>query len=169
VLPSAATISAAMRALNFFILLCVCLFFARNSFAQSSCDRRITVNVRDLKGEFVPGLEASSFQAKVAGHEASITSEGVFAESNRVILVLDASGSMSSGDEERWNATKNFAEKIVAFAPPTSRLALLIFNTKTIVKLGFDHSSATFSLCRVTNPLLTLVLPNKSSTLASNW
>jgi len=129
-----------MHALRTAILLCICLVFTRTSFAQSSCDRRIVVNVRGSKGEIVSDLEQSSFQAKIGGHDATVTSESVFSGFNRVILVLDASGSISSGDKDHWVAIKNFAKQIIAFAPPTSRLALVMFNTQIIVKLGFDHA-----------------------------
>jgi hypothetical protein len=122
------------------VILLPCL--AVPSFGQAACNQEIVVNARNSKGEFVSDLDASSFQVKVGGHEASVTSAGIFAGTNRVILVLDASGSMGSGDKDmrRWNAVKNFAEQIVEFAPPSSRLALVIFNREIIVKLGFEYS-----------------------------
>lgn len=130
-----------MRTLYTSILLYMCLVFACTSFAQSSCDQQITINVRDSRGEFVSDLQAFSFHAKVGGHEAFVTSAAVFAGFSRVILVLDASASMSGdGDKRRWNAIKNLTEQIVYFAPASTKLALLVFNKQTIRKLDFGHS-----------------------------
>lgn len=111
------------------------------SFGQSTCEQQIVVNVRDSKGEFLSGLDTSSFHANVGGHEAVVTSAGVFAGSNRVILVLDASGSMG-GDRnmKRWHAIKTFAKQIVALAPASTELAMLIFNRKIVRKVEFGHS-----------------------------
>jgi hypothetical protein len=130
-----------MRALYTSILLCVCLVFAGTSFAQPSCDQQITVNVRDSRGEFVSDLQASSFHAKVGGHEAAVTSANIFAGSNRLTLVIDASGSMSGNrDMQRWRAIKTLTEQIVASVPTSTDLAMLVFNGRTIRKVEFGHS-----------------------------
>jgi len=44
------------------------------------------------------------------------------------------------GNIERWNAIKNLTEQIVYFAPPSTSLALLIFNSQTVRKLDFGYS-----------------------------
>lgn len=130
-----------MRALYISILLCVCLVFAATSFAQPSCDEQIIVNVRDSRGGFVSDLQASSFYAKVGGHEAAVTSANVFTGSNRLTLVIDASGSMTSDhDMRRWSAIKTFTEQIVASVPTSTELAMLVFNRQTIRKVEFGHS-----------------------------
>lgn len=129
-----------MRALYTRLLLWVCLFCAGNSFAQPSCDQQITVNVRDSRGEFVTDLQASSFHAKVGGHEAAVKSANMFAGSNRLTLVIDASGSMGGRDMKRWRAIKALTSQIVASVPTSSDLAMLVFNRQTIRKVEFGHS-----------------------------
>ena len=124
-----------MRALTAALLLC----FVSPCFAQS-CDQQIAVNIRDSKGESVPDLQASSFHAKVGGHEATVSSAAAFTGPIRLVLLLDASGSMrAGGNNERWNAVKNLAEQIVYFAPPSTSLALIVFNSQTIRRLNFGH------------------------------
>jgi hypothetical protein len=130
-----------MRGLYTSLVLCVCLVFAGTSFAQSSCDLHIVVNVRDSRNGFVSDLHAASFHAKVAGREAVVTSADAFAGTNRVILMLDASGSMSGDhDMRRWKLIKAFTEEIAASAPMSAKLAIVVFNTEVIRKVEFGHS-----------------------------
>lgn len=116
------------------------LCFVTLSFAQPTCEQQILVNVRDSKGEFVPDLQPSSFRAKVAGHEVSVTLASVAARPTRLILVIDASASMTADrDTRRWMAIKSFAEQIIASAPPSIELAVVVFNTQVIRKVDFGH------------------------------
>lgn len=112
------------------------------AFAQElPCDQQVVVNVRSSTGEFLPDLTPSSFHANIGGHEASVASANVFMGSNRLILALDASGSMTTeGNMSRWNAIKDLVEQIVYSAPPSTSLALLVFNSQTVRKLEFGHS-----------------------------
>lgn len=123
-------------------LICVIILFSClvTPVLGQSCEQQIVVNVRDAKGNFVSNLQASSFRAKVGGREAVVTSANVFAGSNRLILVLDASGSMSGYDMRRWKAIEGLTEEIVASAPAWSKLALLVFNAQTVRKVEFGHS-----------------------------
>jgi len=129
-----------MRALYTRFLLCLCVFRAGTSFAQPSCDQQITVNVRDSRGEFLSDLQASSFHAKVGGHAAFVTSANVFTGPTRLILVLDASGSMGGRDMKRWRAIKALTSQIVASVPTSTDLALLVFNRQIVRKVEFGHS-----------------------------
>jgi len=129
-----------MRVLYTSIFSFACLFFADTSFAQPSCDQQITVNVRDSRGEFVTDLQASSFHVKVGGQEAAVTSATMFAGSNRLTLVIDASGSMGGRDMKRWRAIKALTSQIVASVPTSTDPAMLVFNRQTIRKVEFGHS-----------------------------
>jgi hypothetical protein len=128
-----------MRAL-YTSILCVCLVFAGTSFGQRSCDQQITVNVRDSRGKFVSDLPASSFRVKVGGHDAAVTSAKQITSSNRLTLVIDASGSMGGRDVQRWRAIKTLTEQIIASVPTSTDLAVLVFNRQTIRKVEFGHS-----------------------------
>jgi len=99
------------------------------------------VSVRNAKGNFVSNLQPAAFFAKIGGREASVTSASVFAGPIRLIIVLDASGSMSGhGDMRRWKAIKSFTEHMVASAPASVKMAMLVFNTHVIRKVEFGHS-----------------------------
>src|SRR5438128_1771706 len=62
---------------------------------QDSCEKRVViVNVHDKHGQFVPSLQASDCLAKVQGKEVNIISVAESTETPRIVIALDASGSM---------------------------------------------------------------------------
>lgn len=106
------------------------------SFAQSRCEQQIVVNVRDRHGEFVPKLVASSFKLTVAGVDADASSANISSGINRVVVVLDASGSMGAS-QAFWAATNTLAQKVVASAPTTTDLGLVILSENSPRAINF--------------------------------
>jgi len=101
------------------------------------------VNVRDSRGAFVANLPISSFYVRVGGREATVSSANAFNGTNWLIMIVDASASLSgdaSNEQELWRAIKNLSEQLITLAPPSTKLALVVFSERVLRRLDFGHS-----------------------------
>jgi len=102
---------------------------------ESPCSTRsILVNVVDQEGRPVQDLRGDNFRAKYHGHPVHILSASLDAQPRRIVLLLDASGSMQ--DALKWGAQERLARDIVR-GLPNSSFALMIFTSKVQDKMGF--------------------------------
>ncbi|HLH01807.1 MAG TPA: VWA domain-containing protein [Bryobacteraceae bacterium] len=108
---------------------------------------RVDAQVTDGNGKAVTGLEARDFVLKVNGKAVPIRN---FASENMpidILLLLDVSGSMRPHVESIANA----AQQALNVLAPKDRIAVMIFDTSTRVRLPFasDHSEIERALNRI--------------------
>jgi hypothetical protein len=133
------------RKLNFLRkpALLVALLFGLTSFLPGqrtgNCENRtVIVNVRDREGKFVAGLPPSSFRAKMHGQQLTVLSASV-ERAPRIVLLLDASGSMTSS-KPKWEDAKFAIRSIVTSTRGNAHLALVLFANDVLETLDFNHS-----------------------------
>jgi len=124
---------------TFFIAL---LFAASLNFTylpaqDSGCTTRtVPVGVVDDQWIFVQGLSAANFRGKLRGHDVQILSASIDTRPRRIVLLLDASGSMM---EEGWEAAKSLSVDLIRFAPPGASIAQMAFSETVLDTAGFDQ------------------------------
>jgi Mg-chelatase subunit ChlD len=110
---------------------------------QPPCLRRsVPVHVLDAKGQPVRALEASSFQAEFRGQPVRIVSSTPDEGPRRIVIVLDASGSMWGAKGNKWAMTLWIAHHLAISSPSGVSLALLVFNDKTQLSVSFSEGKA---------------------------
>jgi VWA domain-containing protein len=102
--------------------------------------RTLLVNVLDQKGMPIQGVHADNFRGKYRGHPVDILSVTPEALPRRIVLLLDASGSMQTGGQ--WDAEQILATDIVRQALPGSAFALMVFAREIRDKVGFAQGPA---------------------------
>lgn len=108
--------------------------------AQTACPTQtVVVNVRASNGSFVENLPPVAFRAASHGNTLTISAAKSVFGAHRVVLVVDASGSMST-ESRFWQNTKSMAEQLVEESPDSTRLALIAFASRPIITLNFGHS-----------------------------
>jgi hypothetical protein len=123
--------------------LLVALLLELTSFLQGqhadNCEQpTVTVNVRDHEGKFVAGLTPSSFRAEMHGQPLKVSSVNV-GRTPRIVLVLDASGSMTSS-KPKWENAKFAIRSMVTSTRGDAHLALVLFANDVLETLDFSHS-----------------------------
>jgi hypothetical protein len=104
---------------------------------DSGCARRsVAVSVVDREWNLVQGLSAANFRAKLRGHEVEILSASVDTSPRRIVLLLDASGSMI---EEQWEAAESISKDLIWFAPARASIAQMAFSETVLDTVGFDQ------------------------------
>lgn len=102
--------------------------------------RTVMANVIANTGNLVSGLKASSFRAQFRGQPVKILSADLDTQPRRIVLLLDASGSMTAPEQGRWkialSATKDAVEKL----SPQDSVALLVFGSKIDVNIDFGQT-----------------------------
>jgi hypothetical protein len=107
--------------------LCVAPVFAQ----RPSCQQRtIPVSVVSKNNSPLPSLSAANFEGEYRQKPVRIISATVNKEPPRVVLLLDASGSMQ-GPISEWSFAVGIAEDLVTGLPPTTEIGLVIFSTKS--------------------------------------
>lgn len=121
------------------------LFVVSNVYGQSkSCaTRSVPVSVIARNGERVVDLTAKDFRAEIGHDRVEITSVHAESAPKRVVIVFDTSGSMR-GSDSRTIDKMQLASRVLGDAlthlPANIRVALLTFDDKTELELGFDTS-----------------------------
>jgi hypothetical protein len=102
---------------------------------QDSClTRTIPVNVRSDDGTFINGLTAQNFRGKVHGQAVEFLSVNRDASPDRMVLILDASGSMG----EAWNLAVSASEALMN-TDSSSSFALITFADRVENPLDFSQ------------------------------
>ena len=76
--------------------------------------RTLVVNVRDRTGKLVEGLNSSSFRASLQGQQVRISSAIVRNGPRRIVLLVDASGSVNKENHE-WDTVRLIAGNFPGF------------------------------------------------------
>ncbi len=107
---------------------------------ESNCQRRIIpVSVADQNGSPVRDLTAADFQATFGGKPVKIVSVLPDDHPHRIVILIDASGSMRGGTGRRWGTTAAAAQEFVQSDTENSSFALWIFGEKVDERIGFSQ------------------------------
>jgi len=107
---------------------------------DGGCTSRIVpVSVVDREWNLVRGLSAANFRGKLHGHDVQILSASIDTSPRRIVLVLDASGSMM---ENEWDTAKSISEDLIRFAPPRASIAQMAFSETVLETEGFDQDQS---------------------------
>jgi hypothetical protein len=92
----------------------ICLLFAQIVLAQQKAcsERAIPVAAHSLKGDPLPDLTQVSFETSYRGKSLRLGPAAPEQEPNRIVLILDTSGSMLGSTNSRWNFPINTHESI---------------------------------------------------------
>jgi hypothetical protein len=108
----------------------------------STCpQRRLIVNVREASGKFVPDLPSSAFVVRTHGESVSIKQVSGEPTRHRIVLLLDASASMT-GTGNTWEVTRLIARNFLAAAGSTHGVAMVVFGGSVQQTFDFTHSAA---------------------------
>lgn len=99
--------------------------------------RTVVISVIDRQGNPVTGLTAANFRGRFRGKPVQIDSAGNDAARGRVVIVLDASGSMQGS--AIWTAATVLAEDIARLTSRYYSVALVVFATHVVETVGFDE------------------------------
>ncbi len=124
--------------------------------AQMPClERTIPVNVLTANGQVVPGLSPQNFLGKIRGQEVTILSAASDFGPRRVVMVLDASGSM----QKFWDIALLAAKRFIS-TDQNASLALITFSGEVENRVDFsqgrqrvsDELDALQNLARFSHP-----------------
>jgi len=107
------------------------LFVTGSLLAQTDpCLRRIVpINVMDDRGQLVTGLTENNFMGSIHHQPVRIVSLRPDGTARRVVIVLDASGSMT--DEKRiWHLYLAVARDLITPIPEDTLVGLMVFSSK---------------------------------------
>ena len=118
------------------------LFASSVSSAESSCSvQTLVVNVRDSSGAFVDNLPPAAFRADTKVGSVTISSAKSVFPASRMVIVIDASGSMSSGSRF-WAGIKTAAEQLLKSTSDATKVGFIAFGSSTINALNIGHSKS---------------------------
>jgi hypothetical protein len=104
---------------------------------QNPClDRTVAVNVLTEKGASVTDLTEKSFRAEYQREAVQVVSAKRNLHSPRILILLDASGSMT--DFAHWYAATTVAKGLFLAAPESTSFALLTFATRVEDNVDFS-------------------------------
>ncbi len=108
---------------------------------------RIDAQVLDRDGRAIPGLQVNDFKLTLDGHTLpvrTLASENMPVD---ILLLLDVSGSM----EPHVQRIASAAQQALNVLAPKDRVAIMVFDTSTRVRMGFenDHAEITHQLNQV--------------------
>jgi hypothetical protein len=99
---------------------------------QNPClERSVAVNVTSRDGSQVTDLAAADFCAEIGGVPAEIVGASFDTSARRLLILLDASGSMTS-ELSRWRTAVVFAGDVAEAAPKSIALGLTIFPVRWV-------------------------------------
>ena len=153
------------------VLFCL-VAFPLLMFAQqdSACtERTFPANVLDAHGQQVLGLTNEQFRADFQGKPAKITSANYKSGPQRIVMLVDVSGSMWFDAQQR-QLTKLVANDMVSSGPAQAQLALATFSSKfeAVVKFGHDREAVREAILSLNPAVKTSSNPFPSGETALN-
>jgi von Willebrand factor type A domain len=132
---------AAPRISVLVVMLCL---FPENSLAQDdTCSKfLIPLTVRDTRGEVIHDFSAHDLEIKVNGNIQQAESIRRDNRPRRIVILLDASGSMRGfGAESPWRQAVSSAQMVTNLSEGRAQVALLIFNEMVGEEIGFARDN----------------------------
>jgi len=132
------------RSFNFLAVIAFYALFQPLSFAQersgSSC--LLPLVVRTAEGEVLRDLTAADLDLKLNGNILPIKSVQRESRPRRIVILLDASGSMGENSTfVPWQQALDSAVLLAKLSEGRAQLALLIFNNKILQEIPFSADS----------------------------
>jgi len=125
-------------------LLLLCLAPREHSAQDDPCAKiLIPLTLRDARGELIHNYSDGDLEVKLGGTAQHF--EGIHREtrSRRMVILLDASGSMKDpGKGVLWQRAIASTQFLANFSKRRAHLALLIFNKKIVEEIGFSDDNA---------------------------
>ena len=104
----------------------------------------LPLTVRDARGELVHNYTDGDLEVKLGGATQHIERIQRETRPRRVVVLLDASGSMREpGKGNLWRRAVASAQFVTGLSERRAHLALLIFNKKIVEEIGFSGDNAT--------------------------
>jgi len=122
--------------LNLFILLC--LVGGLRAQEPPCMQRTVVANVLTEAGQPVADVPASSFRGTFHGKSVRVLSATRDLGPRRVVVLLDASGSMLDGGA-KWQLARRAVSDILNALPAKDQIALLVFAAKVDAVVGFSE------------------------------
>lgn len=105
---------------------------------ETPCLRQtVSANVADRAEYPVLGLRGDDFRASFHGQPVQILSAHLDSQPRRIILLLDASGSMLDRVPRTWELALTVASDLIARFPPDSSVALVVFDSRVEERIDF--------------------------------
>jgi len=123
----------ARKLLTFALILgCACVAPARAQ--KDTCQQKsIAVSLGSADNTPLPSLSSANFEGTYEKKPVRVTSAAIIQEAPRVVVLLDASDSMSGpSSKSLWNFSVAAGEDVVAQLPPKSEIGLAFFSTKSV-------------------------------------
>ncbi len=121
------------------LLLCVTVRVAAQ--ADTCLRRTVMANVLTKAGQPVAAVPASSFRGTFRGKPVRVVSATRDLEPRRIVVLLDASGSMMDeglkGPRGKWQYARRAVGNILNGLPAKDDIALLVFADKVDIVVGF--------------------------------
>lgn len=118
------------------------LTFSNTCGQEAECSQyAVPLVMRNAQGEMVHNYSAGDVAVSVGGGIVAVDEIHRERRLRRVVIVLDASGSMREDGGNPWQHAVMSASVLANLAEGRARLALLIFNEKIIEEVGFDRSN----------------------------
>lgn len=105
---------------------------------ETPCLRRTVMASVTLAGQPVASVPASSFKGEFRRKPVRILSAMRDLGPRRIVVLLDASGSMAGLTKGKWDFVQRAASDVAAHAPADSSVALVVFNDKVKQKVDFS-------------------------------
>src|SRR5947209_6985351 len=105
---------------------------------ETPCLRRTVMASVMLAGQPVASVSTSSFKGEFRGKPVRILSATRDVGPRRIVVLIDASGSMVGLTKGKWDLVLRAATDVAAHAPPDSSVALLVFNDKVKQEVDFS-------------------------------
>jgi hypothetical protein len=121
------------------VLACHCL--AAHAQDTSCLHRTVPVTVVDNTGMPVNGLAAIDFRAEMRGKPVQIVSLSDRAYAHRILILIDARGSMAWKTGDTWMRALAVAAHFAESKSPNTSLALYIFGERSNERVGFSQSN----------------------------
>ena len=110
------------------------LVTAPSVIAQDSCTRRsIPISIVQKKNILMRDLTPADFRAEIGGQRIPIASVSNLVQPHRILLLLDASGSMG----DKWAAALTLADQLAEARLPDISFGLYVFGEKAGEEVGF--------------------------------
>jgi hypothetical protein len=116
--------------------LLLCAGLASQAQDQPCLHRTVISNVVNEVGKSAVGCDEKCFQASLGGKPAHIEAVNHVSRPARIVVLLDASGSMR--DKSKWDMALFVATTLFTEAPDDNPMALIVFGTDVFDRVGLS-------------------------------
>lgn len=118
-----------------------CHYLAAHAQDTSCLHRVVPVTVVDKTGAPVSGLTAVDFRAELHGKPVQIVSLSNRGYAHRILILIDARGSMAGKTGGPWTRALEVASRFAESKPPNTSIALYIFGERSNERVAFSQGN----------------------------